>query len=204
MSENSENNETNTADNSHPIWKYFNKVPSSIDLKNEKHQCKNCSAAPSMTINGGYSNLIKHLNSKHTTTNNLKDMYFQDFENYKLENSVNKSKQCTPIRAKRTRDTTAISSKPESSPLLRLGVTQTVVSKFSRNHASQKLYYDATVKMLIKTMYPVSFVEHPDVLEWLNIICPPFNVPCRNTIKNSALPKLREHVKKATIEQFKT
>ena len=186
---------------SHPIWKYFDKIPIEIvnDKKNVKHQCKNCQNAPSMAINQGYSNLIKHLDIK--CHKKLFVEYHADFETYKQEIQASKSKHCTtPRSSKRAR----IESKTVASPLLNLGVTHHIVQKFSRNNATQKIFYDATVKMLIKTMYPVSFVEHPDVVEWLNIICPPFNVPCRNTIKNSALPKIRDQIKHATIEQFKT
>ena len=60
--------------------------------------------------------------------------------------------------------------------------------------------------MLIKTMTPVSIVENPSFREWLEVINPAFNTPCRATVKSSALPKLKlkldENIKRE-FQKFK-
>ena len=172
-----------------PIYKYYDDpVAIKDDAFNLEYNCKHCKKPKKSRI-GTTSNLIAHLK-----TSGHSEMLEKYLAEQKIYEELIKTKQ-SESNGKCKRQKRLFPESPAQKTLSNVGVSLVKTVKYPRNSASQKLHFDSLVNMLVKCMLPVSIVENPAFREWLSVIDPPFNVPCRNTIKNTALPVLKKSLK---------
>ena len=57
--------------------------------------------------------------------------------------------------------------------------------------------------MLVKCMLPISIVDNKDFREYIKYLDPSFNMPCRKTVKESILPKMRSQCQEKIKEILK-
>jgi hypothetical protein len=67
--------------------------------------------------------------------------------------------------------------------------------KYRPNSLIQTDRLQRLVTMIVKCMLPISIVENPAFVEYINYIDPSFSMPVRPTVKNTALPQLKTLVK---------
>ena len=174
------------------VYNYFEPIPIQ-DTENPKFEsriCKTCSK-PKRIEKGKTSNLITHLQST---------SHLAVYEKY-LEEVKELEKKAFSVNSRKRKSMSAPSSPAPSNSVSKWASVVRLPSQV-KNTSWYKQNYDNLVRMLVKTMIPISIVENQDFKEWL-FAMNNFQPPTRNTIKNTALPRMRSELKEKIREIFK-
>jgi hypothetical protein len=171
-------------------YKYFeNGVPVLNTINNFSYQCKICKKR----------DIEKHIKAKkYVTSNLLKHLRSTGHDEVEPDVFNQTTLQFFSPQVKRTRlfDTATENVAPTIKEMkTNYTLTSTSIKvneKYHHRSFLQKERFTALVKMLVKCMLPISFVETEGFYEWLSVVDPCFRVPTSYTIRETGIPSARK------------